>query len=140
MVQRYDGRTWLLRFDKGELVVAELTRFVTEQQLPGGWLVGLGGAQWAELGFYQLEQKTYTWQRVDELLEAVSLHGNIAWTDGEPAVHMHGVFSKHDLQTVGGHVKEFSTGGTCEVLIYPWQGEQLTRSHSDDIGLKLLNL
>lgn len=141
MTFRYDDFNYVVRLEKGELLVESLLKFVKERNIKGAWLMGLGGAEWAKLGFYDLPNKTYRWQRFDELLEITSLQGNIAWKDGEPALHMHGTLSNAQFQVIGGHIKELSVAGTCEVFIHALDSDQpLTRKPDDQIGLALLNL
>lgn len=137
---RFDGYNYIVRLEKGEKVVEQLTKLAKDQSLPSCWINGLGGASSAELGFYDVEAQQYKWQKIDESLEILSLQGNITWTDKEPAFHLHGVFSKADLSTIGGHVREIIVSGTCEILLHRWYGDNLTKSIDPQTGLKLLNL
>lgn len=122
-----------------------LTALVQEEQIKGAWLSGLGAAMWAELGFFNLEDKTYEWKKLDQVLEIISLEGNIAWEDpltagAEPVIHIHGVFSNRDMNSFGGHVKELEVAGTCEILLHRWYQGGLRRELDDETGLKLLEL
>jgi predicted DNA-binding protein with PD1-like motif len=113
MTQQFDGYNYLVRLEKGELLVESLLRFVTEQKISGGWISGIGGATWAEVGFYDLTAQHYRWKKLDQLLEITSLQGNVAWDGDDPFLHLHGTFSDGTMQSFGGHVKELETGGTC---------------------------
>lgn len=117
-----------------------LTQLVRDEKIKGGWLNGIGGAQWAELHFYDLPAKQYHWKRIDHLLEIVSLQGNIAWQEGNPVLHIHGVFSDPEMRTYGGHVKEAEIAATCEIMIHRWYKDGLTRKFSKDVGLELIEL
>jgi len=141
MTYFFDGFNYLVRLEKGDLLVQQLTELVKQEKIKGAWISGLGGALWAELGFYQLETKEYEWKRLEKLLEITSLQGNVAWADSEPMLHVHGAFSDQNMQAFGGHVKELAVAGTCEVFLHLMQRDQpLTRSLSSDIGLKLLGV
>lgn len=140
MQWQFDGYNYLIRVDKGEQLVAALTEFAGKQNVAGGWVSGVGGALWAEVGFYNLDIKQYAWRRLDQLLEIVSLSGTLAWSNNQPVLHLHGVFSDQNMQLYGGHVKELEVGGTCEIFLHVWNKSQLSRSHSEEIGLKLLDL
>ncbi|HTE22682.1 MAG TPA: PPC domain-containing DNA-binding protein [Candidatus Limnocylindria bacterium] len=141
MTYRFDGYNWLVRLEKDELLVESLTKLVKDQKITGAWISGLGGAQWAELGFYNLGKQAYEWKRFDELLEITSLQGNVTWEGDEPVIHMHGTLSGQNMQAVGGHVKELQVAGTCEVLLHRWYEQQgLKRQQDPDTGLKLLDL
>lgn len=141
MTHRFDGYNWLVKLEKGELLIESLSKLVKDEAIQGAWISGLGGALWAELGFYDLEQKQYHWQKKNELLEITSLQGNIAWQEGEPVLHIHGTFSDRNMNAFGGHVKELAVGGTCELLLHRWNEEAgLTRSKDLETGLTLLDV
>jgi hypothetical protein len=137
---KFDGYNWLVRLEKGEPLVASLVKLVKQEGVSGAWISGLGAAQSAELGFYDLDTKQYHWKKFDQLMEITSLQGNVAWNGEEPAVHMHGTFSDSNMQAFGGHVKELIVGGTCEVLLHRWYEGKLNRSEDPETGLKLLDL
>lgn len=140
MTFQYDGYNYLVRLEKGEKLIESLIALVMKENIPSCWLSGIGGALSAEMGFYHLDKKEYEFKTIDELMEITSLQGNLAWSDAEPTWHIHGTLSKPDFSVIGGHIKELVVGGTCEVLLHKWHGENLMRTQSDDIGLKLLDL
>lgn len=140
MKYKFDGFNWLVRLEKGELLVESLAKLFKEQKLPSCWVSGLGGAVWAELGFYHLDKKEYEWKKLAQPLEILSLQGNVAWDGEEPVFHIHGSFSDDKMQALGGHVKELEVAGTCEILLHKWYANNLTRSRDENIGLNLLDL
>jgi predicted DNA-binding protein with PD1-like motif len=74
------------------------------------------------------------------MYEITSLLGTIALDEqGEPMFHLHGTFSDRDYRVVGGHVKDFVVGGTCELFIHVTY-KPLSRKHDEQTGLKLLDL
>jgi predicted DNA-binding protein with PD1-like motif len=141
MTYSFDGYNYTLRFEKGEMFVEQLTSFVREQNVRGGWIVGLGGLAWAELGFYDLKAQEYQWKKLDMTLELTSLTGNIAWKDGEPALHLHANVGDAGLQVYGGHLKQAEVAGTVEIFIHRWLKEEgLNRALDEQTGLNLLQL
>jgi len=117
-----------------------LEKFVQENEVPGAWISGLGGAQAVTLGFYDLEKKEYQWQTFEGLREVVSLTGNIALDEaGKPIFHLHGVFGDRKFQTVGGHVKDLVAGATLELFIHRTY-KPLKRKSDAETGLSLLDL
>ncbi len=140
MTFKFDGYNWLVRLEKGELLVQSLIDFVRTQNLNGAWLVGIGGALWVDLGFYDLATKKYSQKKIDEPLEILSLQGNLAWENDNPVLHIHGSFSDSKMKAIGGHVRELAVAGTCEILLHRWYYGKLTRSQDADTGLKLLDL
>lgn len=140
MRYKFDGYNWLVRLEKGEQLIASLTELVKKENIQAAWISGLGAAQQAELGFYKLDDKEYSWKAFDQLLEITGLQGNISWMDGEPKLHIHGNFSDENMQTFGGHVKELTVGGTCELLLHRIYVSKLSRKHDDAVGLPLLDI
>jgi predicted DNA-binding protein with PD1-like motif len=131
---------YILRLKKDELLCRSILDFVHEKGIKAAWLTGIGGAQWAEIGFYHPKEQTYAWKKIHETLEIASLQGNIAWESGEPVLHLHGVFADRHYVAYGGHVKEAQVAATCEINLQVFPDMALKRSHDDEIGLHLLDL
>lgn len=131
---------YIVRLNKGELLVENLLKLAKQNEINGAWVNGLGAAKWVEIGFYDLPNKKYNWLKINQPLEILSLQGNIAWDNNEPIIHIHGSFSDRDMKTYGGHVKELEVGGTCEIIIDALNGSELLRLRDENTGLKLLNL
>ncbi len=135
-----DQYNWLLRLEKGELFADTLSNYVTDQNIRGAWLQGLGAAMWAEVGYYDLDQKAYQWKRLEGPLEITGLQGNVAWQGDKPVLHVHATFSDKSMLAFGGHLKDMEIAGTCEVFLHRWYGDELSRSLDDTTGLNLLDL
>lgn len=141
MTYVYDETNYILRFEKDELLVEGLQRFIVEHDIRGGWISGLGGLQSAELGFYNLNAQTYDWKKLNLEFELTNMTGNIAWQDDVPVLHLHATLADAGLQTYGGHLREAKVAGTVEVFIHTWQGaEGLTRMKDTTTGLNILSL
>lgn len=135
----FDGYNYLIRLDKGEKLAESLEQFVAETKLEGAWVNGLGAALEATLGYYDLEKKEYVWQQFEGVREVVSLTGNLAYDDGTFIFHLHGMLSDKNYQTIGGHVKDLTAGGTLELFIH--RAYQPTKRKLDEnTGLKTLDL
>lgn len=135
-----DGYNWIVRLDKDEKLIEQLTKIVTDNNIPSCWVSAIGAVQSVELGYYKLEEGRYIWKQVDELMEIASLQGNIAFDNQKPIFHLHGSFSKDDCSVVGGHVKDLTVAGTCEIFLHKWYNGALARKHDNQTGLNLLNL
>lgn len=140
MIYKTDGYNWLVRLDRGELLIDTLTRLFKENDLPSVWLSGIGGAAWAELAFYNLDSQKYRINKINKLLEITSLQGNAAWEGDQPLLHIHGTFADERMHGLGGHINELEVAGTCEILLHRWYGDQLNRIKDQDTGLKLLDI
>lgn len=140
MVSTFDGYNHILRLDRGEKLSAAMRQFLTAEDIDGAAVTGIGGAEQLELGYYDLESKEYIWKLFPNLYEITSLTGTIALgQDGKPMFHLHGTFAGRDYQVVGGHVKDFVVGATCELFIHRTY-QPLKRTHDDGTGLELLDL
>ncbi len=137
MKQFTDDASIILVLEKGEELVQTLGNYAREHTLQGGWINVIGGASKVTLGFYDPVSKEYSWEELTEPLEIVGLQGNLAYVDGEPFWHIHGVFSRRDFTTIAGHVKSCLIGLTGEVYLTP-HAQKLVRVFDEETGLKLL--
>jgi predicted DNA-binding protein with PD1-like motif len=128
---------YLLRFDLGEELIRKFTEFCREQNVQTGFFHGLGGVTSAEIGYYELQEKEYKFQELSDLVEIISLNGNVALKDDEPFIHMHGVLGDRELRAHGGHIKELRVGGTAEISLTVYD-EKIERKPDEQTGLSLL--
>ena len=59
MIYSYDGWNYSIVLKKGEELISSLQDFIAETDVKAGWISVIGGATEFELGFYDLEKKTY---------------------------------------------------------------------------------
>lgn len=130
---------WIVRLERGERIVETVHAFCADNGIKAGSVYGIGGAEWVELGFYHLDRKEYEYTTVDELVEISSLIGSVSMADGSQTLHLHATVAGSDLIAKAGHLREGVVAGTLELRIEIFGGE-IQRVHSDDIGLKLLDL
>lgn len=138
MVSTKTTNGYLLRFDQGEEFVRLLAQFCEDNKVQAGWISGLGGALWADLAFYHLDQKAYEFDRIDEPLEVASLSGNVSMVSGKPFLHIHAVVADLNYHAYAGHLKELSVAATLEVRLEVYD-QSLTRVHNDASGLKVFD-
>jgi len=131
--------TYIIRIDKGEEVVKSLTEFCTAQDIKNATFTGIGAVEWLKCGYYALDEKKYYFKEYDELIEVVSLTGNVMQKDGAPTIHVHGVFTDTTNSAFGGHIVEMRVGVVLEVILVPLKSS-IARTHDDCIGLYLLNI
>jgi len=136
--RQIDGN-WLLRFELGDDFIEQITAWASLNNVNSGFFHGLGGAIEVTLGFYSLAEKQYHFIDIEEPLEIVSLHGNLAQKDDALKIHAHGVVADSAFKTKGGHIKNMVTGPTLEVLVTPFS-QTLQRRPDEEIGLDLLEI
>ena len=140
LLHETDGlRTFAVIMDKGDEVTAELLAFAREHRVTGAGLTAIGACQEATLAYFDPEPKKYHDIPVDEQVEVLSLIGDIATKDGDPALHAHVVLGRRDGSTVGGHLKRAIVWPTLEVIVTETP-EHLRKRIDDETGLVLIAL
>ncbi|OGD83875.1 hypothetical protein A3A54_01865 [Candidatus Curtissbacteria bacterium RIFCSPLOWO2_01_FULL_39_62] len=129
---------YLIRLEKGEEIIKSLTAFCSQNTIKSGELWAIGAVLSAEIGFYHLDKKNYSFKQFNTPHEIASLIGNVALVDGKPFLHIHTVLADENFACVGGHLKEATVGATCEVYLTNLDTE-INRKFDEEIGLKLLD-
>lgn len=129
----------ILRINKGEDVVSTLTKHCEDTGIKNALFTGIGAVEWLKCGYYALTEKQYYFTEYDELVEVVSLTGNVMLKDERPFIHVHGVFTNTKNEAFGGHIVEMRAGVVVEVTLTPLSSA-ITRTHDECIGLYLMDL
>mgnify|MGYP001589291692 FL=1 len=133
-----DGNFYTLNFSPGEEIVFQIARFAREKGIKAGHITGLGAASRLTIAYYNLDDKKYEKKEFRENVEICSLNGNIAiGKEGELIIHLHGIFSRRDFTTLGGHIVELVISGAGEIHITAFKGE-IRRSYDENTGLNLM--
>ena len=106
---------YIVRIMRDEDVFEVLPRFCKEKNISSAWLSGLGAVKHATCGYYDLDKKEYVLTEYNNLIELISMVGNVAIHQGEPVLHVHATFSDHSNHAFGGHVTSLRAGVTIEV-------------------------
>lgn len=140
MKSRKFSAGWLIRLERGEELVVSLIEFAKENKIDSSWIQILGAVSEIELGFYDLEDKSYKWTEFSELMEINNCSGNLLKDEsGNLFAHLHGSFSNRNHQTIGGHIRKAITAGTIEILVTNI-GLDINRFIDEQTGLKLIDL
>lgn len=139
MRSRETNAGYLISIEPGEEIISTFGNFAERNNILSGTLSAIGAVASVELGYYELAEKQYHWKTFEGTIEIVSATGNIAWLEGKPIVHLHGVFSGTDFVAFGGHVRRGVVSAACEVTLTV-HGEQLRRSFDEATGLNLWDL
>lgn len=138
-IQTRKKEPFIIRLDRGENVVQSLTQFCEENNIMNATFTGIGAVEHLTCGYYALHEKKYHFTDYDELIEVVSLTGNVMVRDGKPFIHVHGVFTDTKNVAFGGHIVEMRVGVVLEVVLTPLQST-LERKLDDCIGLALIDI
>lgn len=133
------GNRHALRFEKGEQVMPALLKYLEREGIGYSSVSGAGGVRSARLGYWDSASNGYVDRDLHEQLEVLTFTGNTSLLDGRPHLHVHAVFGRRDLTTLGGHVKEAEVYPTLEVWLSA-EDVPVQRCKDDETGLDLLDL
>jgi uncharacterized protein len=132
-----DNTVSLIRFDKGDDVLAALSSLAEKENITAATFTAIGASGEVILSYYDIAKKEYVDREFREDLEIVSITGNVGRMDSKPIIHAHGVFSDREFKTYGGHLKKLIVSATCEVTLTQLKGEIL-RGFDNETGLNLM--
>ena len=132
-----DNNNYIIRFDKGEDVIAGLGAFMKAQSVNACAFSGLGAASEVEMAFYNPFTKESRRKPYVEEFEIVSFSGNGSLANGAPTIHSHGIFGRNDFTLLGAHVFKLVVSVTCEITLTKFVGE-MKREMNADFNLNLL--
>ena len=132
-----DDRRYVLRFDKDEELLLGLVKFLKDEKIMACAFSGIGACSSFELGYYNAHLKDYRKKPFLDEMEIVAFTGTGGMKAGEPIIHAHGLFSRNDFTTIGGHVFKLVASPTCEIFLIKLDGE-LKRETNPDWNLNLL--
>lgn len=127
----------VVKIEKGEDVIEVIKSFAKDKDKSFTFSI-IGACSYVELAYYDLEKRAYFTKVFEEKnIEIVSVTGNVAWFESEPAVHMHGVFSNERYETFGGHINKLVVSATGETII-DYLPEKIKKAYDEGTGLKLM--
>jgi predicted DNA-binding protein with PD1-like motif len=130
---------YLMVLRQGDDVLARLEALMSEEKIPAATIAGFGFLRTATFGFFDFETKEYRPKTFNDL-ELTNLTGTLAWKEGKPAIHAHGVAGDESFHTFGGHMLSLEVGrGSLEisVVVIP---TRLERAVDAEIGANVLQL
>jgi predicted DNA-binding protein with PD1-like motif len=142
MAARKDLRTltgFLMVLTEGDDLFAELAQLAMKEQLTTASLTGFGFAGSVTFGYFDFARRDYDPATYADR-EMTGINGTLAWKDGKPSVHAHGVGGGKDFAVVGGHLLALTVGrGSLEVTltVHP---QRLERKEDTRIGANILRL
>jgi predicted DNA-binding protein with PD1-like motif len=131
------GRTVVLVFDHGDKVMPVLTDWCAEQQIGAAQFTAIGAFADVTVAWFDWEAKEYREIPVNEQVEVISLAGDVASSDGKPAVHAHVVVGRGDGSTRGGHFVDGTVRPTLELVLHETPAH-LTKRYDPASGLALI--
>lgn len=134
-----DGKSYIVRIDRGEEVIAKLNEFIKETDIQAASITGIGASSEVELGVYSVKKREYIKNKYEGEFEILSLIGNITQDAGEPYIHLHIMISDSVGITVGGHLNKCIISGTCELRIDECENVYQRRV-DEETGIKIIDI
>lgn len=130
---------YLMVLTEGDDLFAQLEALVRHENVPAASFTGFGFAGKVTFGFYDFDKRDYDPGEFRDR-EMTGITGTLAWKDGKPSVHAHGVGGGPDFSVVGGHLLALTVGrGSLEVTI-TLHDLRLHRTADPAIGANILRL
>jgi predicted DNA-binding protein with PD1-like motif len=129
---------YLLVLRMGDDVFKQIEAFAICEQVPSASLSAIGFTN-VTFGFWDAGKKAFN-PKTYSNVEMASIVGSLAWKEGAPSIHAHGVAGDKLFDTYGGHILAMEVGtGSLEVTVtvYP---NQLERAVDPRIGANVLGL
>ena len=130
---------YLMVLREGDDVLANIENLAKEKQIPSANFTGIGFASEATFGFFDFNAKKFNPKTFNKV-EMGSLTGSIAWNEGKPSIHIHGVATDDKFDAYGGHILALKVGtGSMEVYITV-NSEKLERKIEQPLNANVLQL
>jgi predicted DNA-binding protein with PD1-like motif len=141
------GRRYVLVFDRGDELMAEVKTFAERERLRAAEFTGIGAVASAKLAAFDPDSREYVDIPDPGQTELASLNGRITLPkDADPndppaerQLHVHCVLSREDGSTIAGHVFELVIRPTCEAFVIE-STENLARVEDPASGLPIISL
>ena len=114
--QRFED-TYVVRLNRGEEVTECLQALCKQEGIRLGEVSGLGAADAAVVGLYNVSERKYYKKELRGMMEITSLVGNITEKDGEVYLHIHINLCDENLAVHGGHMNSCRISATGELLV-----------------------
>jgi len=138
MEYRKLGECWYIQMDKGERVVEGILEVCRREDIASATFSGIGGCASADVQIFIPEKKDFETQRLEGLLELVSLNGSVFSDDeGCRHIHAHALFAHLGVGQPtlhGGHLKETTVLYTAEIELRPVVGGNIGYKVIPDTG------
>lgn len=132
------GEAYYIRMDRDDEVIANIFDVCRKESIPSAVFSGIGGCKSADLQVFIPETGSFENEKIEGMLELVSMNGNVVSDDdGQLCHHTHALFTnKRDGQhgIAGGHLKSTTVLYTAEIELRPTVGGAIGRKFDPETG------
>ncbi|MCR5607292.1 MAG: DNA-binding protein [Treponema sp.] len=136
MEYRQFGDTFVVRLNRGEEIITELTALCKKENIELASVQGIGAADLATIGLYNVSEKFYHKTQLKGAMEISSLLGNITTMNGETYLHLHINLCDENMNIRGGHLNECRISATGEIIVTKINGN-VDRIKDNETGLNI---
>jgi predicted DNA-binding protein with PD1-like motif len=129
---------YLMVLHQGDNVFEQLEIFAQQENIPAANFTGMGFVD-VTFGFFDFKTKQYD-PKEFKGVELASMHGTIAWKEGKPNVHSHGVAGDKSFKAHAGHILSATVStGSLEIMLII-HDKRLERKKDESIGADVLEI
>jgi predicted DNA-binding protein with PD1-like motif len=137
MEYRKFGQDYVVRMQKGEEILSDITAVCEKEHIILGTVQGIGAVGEVTLGVFSREQFKYLSQEYKGDFEIASCSGNISTMAGKTYLHVHMVVGNVAKQKFyAGHLNKGVISLTGEFILHKIEGS-VEREYSPEVGLNL---
>jgi uncharacterized protein len=132
------AKNYAIILAKGDEVMSGLTDFARQNKVSSASFTAIGAFSHATVAWFDDARKEFRLIPIKQQVELVSMIGDIALVNDQPAVHTHVALASSDGTVRGGHVINAFVFPTLELFmtVYP---TALHKQLDDTTGLKLID-
>jgi uncharacterized protein len=129
---------YLMVLRQNDNILEEIEKIAVTENIPAATFTGLGFVN-ITFGFFDFKTKAYDPKEFKDM-ELASLTGSIAWQNGKPSIHAHGVVTGKDFTAHGGHILSGTVStGSVEIRVTVTD-KKLERIKEEKLGANVLCL
>ena len=127
---------YLMVLRQGDDILKEIESLAIAENIPSATFTGMGFVN-ITFGFFDFKTKKYDPKDFKDM-ELASLTGSIAWQNGKPSMHAHGVVTGKDFMAYGGHILSGTVStGSVEIMVTV-HDKKLERIMEQPLGANVL--
>lgn len=130
------GDTYIVRMDRGEEIIEQLTELIGKEHIRLAKVEAIGACDYIKVGLYNVSEQKYHSHEFEGAMEITSLLGNITEKDGAPYIHLHINAGDEECHVIGGHLNACRIAATCEMFVTVLEGS-VDRRVDERIGLNV---
>ena len=138
MEYRKYGDAYYVRMDRGDEIVSSILALCEREGVRSATFWGIGGGADAVIQVFSPEDGAFEDERVDGMLELVSLMGNVIdGADESLSIHAHAHFSYRENgvhAALSGHLKSSTVRYTAEIELRPVKGGVISKQFDPETG------